>query len=361
MDRKCFESILKAALEANITDILFAVGQPPLWRFSDTLMETKFDTVTGEDTLTITRMLTEDTLDEIDDLQAADIAYEIKGQGRFRASIYSQRGKYHIVVRVIPSEFRSFEQLNLPKQIAELAHLKRGLVLVTGATRSGKSTTISAIIQQINSSRVTHIITIEDPIEFTYPSGKSVISQREVGEDVPDFSSAVKQALRQSPDVIMVGEIRDEQTFEGVLKAAETGHLVISSIHTSDPFTTLDQIISYYPAERQANICSRLANNLEAIVSQRLLRLKKGTDLYPIVEIMRNSPMIKSAIIENNLEKIKACVNENKGGYYGMKKFDEQLVELVKKGKVDLEIALNNASSPEDLKVALRKENLYTK
>lgn len=358
MDRRKFESYLKEAVKAEITDIIFAVGQPPLWRFSDTLMSTMQDTLTATDTLVIARLLMEETIDDMDEVVSADLPYEIKGYGRFRASLYSQRGVYNIVVRIVPSKFRTFAELNLPKEVAELATLKRGLVLVTGATRCGKSTTISTIIQQINNTRLAHIITIEDPIEFTYPEGKCIISQRQIGEDAPDFSSALKQALRQSPDVIMVGEIRDEKTFDDVLKAAETGQLVISGIHTADPITTLDQIISYYPAEKQASICRRLANNLEAIVSQRLLKLKTSAQLIPVVELMRTSPLIKSAIMENDLSKVKESLKESKGGYYGMKKFDEQIVSLYKKGKIDIEVALANASSPAEIKTALRLDDL---
>ncbi|MBL8151902.1 MAG: PilT/PilU family type 4a pilus ATPase, partial [Blastocatellia bacterium] len=295
MNKTKLDELLRMAVEDGVSDIIFAVDEPPLFRYSGTLMDVKSNPLEARDTQLLTRLLLQKG-ENPDEFTAAEVAYEVEGVGRFRASVFKQRGAFRIVMRVIPIEVRSFADLNLPAEIASVADLKRGLVLVTGATGQGKSTTISAIIEQINCTRKAHIITIEDPIEFTYGRSRSLVTQREIGDDVPDYQTAIRQALRQSPDVIMVGEIRDVSTFDAALMGAETGHLVLSAVHTTDAEKTIGRVLGFYPNDERQSIRERLASNLVAIISLRLLPCSKNGGRVPAVEIMRVNEAIADCI-----------------------------------------------------------------
>lgn len=291
------------------------------------------------------------------------LAQELKVQ-RFRASICKEQGLFRIFLRLIPTEMRSFIELNLPEpQLNQISNLSRGLVLVTGSTGQGKSTTISAMLEYINQNRVCHILTLEDPIEFVYRRKKSLFTQREImsgnryASDVKDYPTAIREALRQTPDVIMVGEIRDGRTFEAVLTAAESGHLVISAIHTADVMSTLERIISYYPEQESKIITSRLSKALTAIISQRLLPASPTANVerIPIVEILRVVPGVSENL--RDPDKIKAISSKMAKGYhpYGMQTFDQHIIELVDKDLITIDTALAYASSPDEVSSTLSR------
>ncbi len=356
MNKKKFDSLLQMAIEDGVSDIIFAVGEPPMFRYSGTLMDVKSELLEARDTELLARLLLQHRYEDLNLFTAADVAYEIEDIGRFRASVFKQRGLFRIVLRVIPVEIRTFGDLNLPPEICALAELKRGLVLVTGATGQGKSTTLSAIIEQINRTRKTHIITIEDPIEFTYRKARGLVTQRELGDDVPDYQSALRQALRQSPDVIMAGEIRDGETFEAVLTAAETGHLVLSAIHTTDAQKTFDRVLSFYSEQERQAVRDRLANNLVAIVSLRLLPCKKGGSRVPAVEILRMNGVIAECLRTHD-KMLEIPMHMERGrDYYGMRTFDQHILELYQNGLIDLETALAAATRPAEIERSLTLE-----
>ncbi len=310
-------------------------------------------------------------LSEIDNLveqQEQQYFYEEKMPQRFRVSIFKEKGRFRIVLRLIPTEMRSLKELNLPPQLENIANLPRGLVLVTGATGQGKSTTISAILEHINRTRLAHIITLEDPIEFVYKSKQSLVTQREVSSDnryfydVKDYPTGIRDALRQSPDVIMVGEIRDATTFEAVLTAAESGHLVISAIHTADVMATLEKIVSYYPERQESTILTRLSRSLAAIVSQRLLPsnpLKLEVERIPSVEIMR--VVAGTAECFRTHEKINEIPEKMKNGreLYGMQTFDQHIIDLLKQGFITIDTAITYATSPGEVEASLTKLGVF--
>lgn len=290
--------------------------------------------------------------------------YEEQIPQRFRVSIFKEKGNFRIVLRLIPTEVRTLTELNLPSTLESIANLPRGLILITGATGQGKSTTISAMLEHINRTRVAHIITLEDPIEFVYKSKKALISQREVASDnryfydVKDYPTGIREALRQSPDVIMVGEIRDQKTFEAVLTAAESGHLVISAIHTSDAMATLEKIVGYYPEREGKTILSRLSRSLKAIVSQRLLPtnlLKIDIERIPAVEILKVVEGMAECFRTH--EKINDIPERIRNGrdLYGMQNFDQHLVELVKQDFISVDTAMSYATSPGEVQASLTR------
>lgn len=297
--------------------------------------------------------------------QPTQFIEEEKMPQRFRASIFKEQGNFRIVLRIIPTEMRTIAELNLPTELENIVKSK-GLVLVTGATGQGKSTTISAMLEYINQNMLVHIITLEDPIEFVYRPKQSVITQREIGSDgryiydAKDYPKAIKEALRQSPDVITVGEIRDAQTFEAVLTAAESGHLVISAIHTSDVMATIEKIISYYPEREARTILNRLSRSLAAIISQKLLPSasdKIQAERLPAVEIMKVVPGVTDCL--RDIKKINEIPSKMKSGYalYGMRTFDQHITKLVHEGLISADTALAYATSDE-VAVELRKNRL---
>jgi twitching motility protein PilT len=276
MDRDRLYRLLRLGIEKGASDIHFQVGYLPLYRFNGELVELKYKILPPEDTEAIAHILTDGSkLTQLDDVSEADLAYELPGEGRFRVNICRERHHFNVVLRVVPIEIKPFDELNLPSVLREIALVHRGLVLITGATGMGKSTTLATMLQEVNRSRKCKIITVEDPVEFMFKHELAIITQREIGTDTPSFPAALHAALRQDPDVIMVGEMRDAETVDTALKASETGHAVLSSIHTSDVATTLRRLVSFFPAEEQATARERIADNIEAIISLRLLPNKK--------------------------------------------------------------------------------------
>jgi twitching motility protein PilT len=356
MDREKLHRLLRLGIEKGASDIHFQVGYLPLYRFHGELIELRFKVFTAKDTEAIARMLLEGEGHPSElDFNDKDVAYELPGEGRFRVNISRQRRCYNVVLRVIPPEIRGFDALNLPSGLRDLAALGRGYVLVTGSTGMGKSTTLAALIHEVNRTRKLKIVTIEDPIEFVFRHDKSIITQREVGTDTASFPEALRAAMRQDPDVIMVGEMRDLATVDTSLKAAETGHLVFSSIHTSDVASTVNRVVSFFPPEEQAQVRARLAENLQAVVSLRLLPTKKGGARVPAVEIMRNTRSIQECIKDPSRT---SEILEFMARGESMQTFDQHLLDLLRANKVSLETALAAATNPADFKTRLALEGV---
>ena len=292
------------------------------------------------------------------DANEVDIGYGVRGLGRFRMNIFQQRGNVSIAVRSIPSSIPGFEELCLPKVVETIAREPRGLVLVTGTTGSGKSTTIASMLNYINKNMMRHIITIEDPIEFLYADRMSLVSQREISVDAVNFSSSLRSSLRQDPDIIMVGEMRDLETIETALLAAETGHLVFSTLHTMDSIETISRITSVFPDHQRRQMRLQLAMVLRAVISMRLIRRSDASGRVPAVEIMRVTEFIRSCIIDP--EKTKSMREAIAAGtsQYGMQTFDQSIYEHYKADRISLEDALNYATNPEEFK--LRVQGIYT-
>jgi twitching motility protein PilT len=285
------------------------------------------------------------------EVSEVDIAYGLSGVGRFRANIFQQRGTVGIVLRVIPDNSKSTANLGLPPVIDKIADESRGLILVTGSTGSGKSTTLAAMIDRINATRNGHIVTIEDPIEFLHRDKRSFVTQREVDVDTRSFAEALRGALRQDPDVILVGEMRDLETIETALTAAETGHLVLSTLHTLDATETITRVVSSFPAHQQRSVRLQLAGILRAVISMRLVRAAKGRGRVPAVEIMVTTGLIRDYIInEEKTYLIREAIAAGTS-QYGMQTFDQSLFHLVQSGLITLEEALRNASNADEFRM----------
>src|SRR5215468_3894526 len=356
MDREKLHRLLRLGLEKGASDIHFQVGYLPLYRFNGDLVELRYKVLSASDTEAIARMLLEGD-DEHSQMtfNELDLAYELPNEGRFRVNISRQRRCFNVVLRVIPPQIRSFEELNLPSVLRDLAQMRRGYVLITGATGMGKSTTLATMIEEVNRVRKAKIVTIEDPIEFVFTHDKSIITQREVGTDTRTFPSALHSALRQDPDVIMVGELRDHQTVDTALKAAETGHMVFSSIHTADVASTVNRLVSFFPPEEQLQVRARIADNLRAVVSLRLLPNKKGTARVPAVELMVSTRSIQECIKDPaKTHEITDFIARARPE--GMQTFDQHLLDLLRANKISVETALAAASNPTDFRTKLALE-----
>ncbi|MGD9019118.1 MAG: type IV pilus twitching motility protein PilT [Desulfuromonadales bacterium] len=345
--------ILSVGLKSEASDIHLKVGLPPIYRIDGTLRPLpKAPRVSPEQTEQITEDIMNDLQRErFEKAGEVDLAYGIPGLGRFRVNAFTQRGSVSLVFRAIPFDIKGLEDLLLPPVIKKMAMASRGLILVTGATGSGKSTTLAAIIDYINANRKSHIVTIEDPIEFLHRDKKSIINQREVGSDTEGFQTALKSALRQDPDVILVGEMRDHETIETALTAAETGHLVLSTLHTIDATETINRIISVFPPYQQRQMRIQLAAVLRGVISMRLVPRLDGKGRVPAVEVMVASARIRQMIDDKDLTKqIPDAIQQ---GYesYGMQTFDQSLMSLLKHKLITFEEALRQCSNPDDFKL----------
>jgi twitching motility protein PilT len=350
--------LLHLGFEKGASDIHFQVGYLPLYRFNGELVELRYKVLTPADTEAIARLLAAGSgrEAELERANELDLAYEIPGEGRFRVNICRERRCFNIVLRVIPIQIKSFEELNLPRVLLEVAMSRRGLVLVTGATGMGKSTTLATMLHEVNRARKCKIITVEDPVEFIFTHEKSIITQREVGADTASYASALRAALRQDPDVIMMGEVRDAETVDTALKASETGHVVFSSIHTNDVVTTVRRILSFFPAEEQGQVRERLAENVQAIISLRLLPNKKGTGRVPAVEVMRTTRTIRECLRDQS-RTVELPNHIAKGReHMQMQTFDQHLLDLLRANKIALDVARAAASNPRDFETQLALE-----
>ena len=349
------KEVLAIAVREKATDIQLFPGHAPVIKFPEKSTEYGTTDLTAEDIRNFANYMLASRYEDIDTIKTKSFSYELEDIARFRVSLFTSRSKLCLSIRIIPVEVRSFEDLNLPQEVKNISQLQRGLVLITGATGQGKSTTISAILQEINRTReACMIITIEDPIEFTYSKQKAIIIQREIGEDIANLGEALEETLRHSPNVIMVGEIRSRETFEGVLTLAETGHLVISSIHTSDAKTTILRILDFYSESERQSIRNRLANSLKVVASQRLVRTAPSqiAERVPVCEILQISSAVADSIrIAEKLDSIKQYM-ETDNSYYGMQTFDQHLIKLLNQGKIELDTALAYANSPDEVRRA---------
>ncbi len=291
---------------------------------------------------------------KFEEFQSVDIGYGVAGVARFRCNIYQQRGSIAAVFRRIPFDIKNYEELLLPEIVGTFAHLPPGLVLITGPTGSGKSTTLAALIQEIARNRPCHVVTIEDPIEFLFTDHMATVSQREVGTDTPAFREALRNAMRQDPDVIMVGEMRDLDTVSTVITAAETGHLVFSTLHTNNAGQTIDRIIDLFPPDQQGQVRSQLAQVLRAVVSMQLVARADGQGLVPAVEVLVNSPKIAANIEHGEIKEIHDEI-ENSVAYFRMQTMNQSLVALLANGVITYEMAREKSNDPDDLSLKLRK------
>jgi twitching motility protein PilT len=359
MDRNAFHKLLAFGIERGVSDIHFEVGYPPHYRLHGELLGAiKVPALTAPDTESIARMILEDrnqTVDFTRRFPEIDVSYALAQRGRFRASIFRQRGAVGIVMRLIPVNVMALEQLNLPPVLAEIAEARRGLILITGATGNGKTTTMAAMLRHINETRHAHIVTIEDPIEFIHEPQKCMIIQREVGADTESFRDAVTAAMRQDPDVILVGEIRDRETAATCLKAAENGHLVMSAIHTPDTVATVQRYLGLFDADAVDVVRDRLGDCLQAIISLRLLASKDGHRRIPAVEILRVTRTIRECLRAGRMSDIPELIRKGRD-LYSMQLFDQHLIDLVNSGLVTMETAIYASSNPEEFERSLRVE-----
>ena len=339
MDMNLLNQILGIAFEKRVSDLHFEVDNPPFFRAHGQLIRSKLPSLTPQDTEFIARVVLEQSNRTLpDDLRELDAAYALPNGGRFRVSIFRQRGHIGIVMRVIPPYIAAFTELNLPAVLGEICQAPNGLILVTGPTGNGKSTTLASMLQFINRTDNFNIITIEDPIEFLFASEKSCIIQREVGVDTGSFSAALKAALRMDPDVVMVGEMRDLETIDACIKAAETGHLVFSTLHTQSAASTINRLVGHFPPDAQEVIRQRLADILVATISLRLISDKTGEKILPVVEIMRTTTTIQACIREGRFDEIEKHI-ENGRTQYQMQTLDQHLLELCEKDVITFDQA----------------------
>ena len=344
----------------NVSDLNFSSGQKPQVEINGVLYPTSpvgLGKLSSYQTEMIAMALVRDNPDaaaQLVKLRTADLSYALPGKCRFRVNIFQQRNSYSIVMRVIPHEIPTFEGLRLPAQLAEIAEIRNGVVLLTGPTGSGKSSTLAAIIDRINETKAYHIVTIEDPIEFLHQHKKSTINQREIGADTKDFASALRAALRQAPKVILVGEMRDLETAEIALEAAETGHLVLSTLHTIDTSKTIDRIIGLYPKNEERIIRTRLAQTFRYIVSQRLIPTADGRGRVAAVEILRSSPRTRE-YIEKGEQEGKTLLDAIRDGELdGMQDFDSVIKKLIEQKLVTMEDGLSFATNQNNLLLQLK-------
>ena len=347
------DDLLRVATGHGASDLHLKVGAFPVMRIGGELHPVAdAPRLKQEDTLDMAfAMMSNRQKQRFKEVSEVDIAYGVSGLGRFRANIFQQRGTVSIVLRVIPDQTKSTAELGLPPVIDRIAEERRGLILVTGATGSGKSTSLAAMIDYINATRSGHIVTIEDPIEFLHRDKQSFVTQREVDVDTRSFAEALRGALRQDPDVILVGEMRDHETIETALTAAETGHLVLSTLHTLDATETITRIVSSFPSHQQKSVRIQLAGILKAVISMRLVRAAKGAGRVPAIEVLVSTAFIRDHIInEEKTYMIREAIAAGTS-QYGMQTFDQSLFHLLQSRLITQEEALHNATNPDEFKM----------
>lgn len=353
------EELLTQMVSRRVSDVHLQAGSPPMGRVDGLLVPFRSTVLTPADTQALAQaLLTAEQWEDFEFRSELDTAYSLPGVARFRCNVFRQRGAVGVVMRVVNNAIPSFEALGLPETaMRDFAASPRGLILVTGPTGSGKSTTLAALIDHINRSQCYNILTIEDPIEILHKNKRSIVVQREVGVDTRDFRTALKYAMRQDPDVILVGEMRDKETVEAALTAAQTGHLVLSSLHTLDAVRSVNRIIDFFPAHERDQIRILLADSLVGVISQRLLRRADGLGRVLGTELMMNTPLVQDYIRdEERTPLIKDALLED--NIRGMHTFDQHLVELYRHSLISMEEALATASSPHELRMMITREGL---
>jgi twitching motility protein PilT len=350
------DDLLRTAMDQKASDLHLKVGNYPHLRVDGELVPlTDQPRVSAEDMLNMAfSMMSNRQKQKFKEQAELDMAYGVAGLGRFRVNVFQQRGNVGLVLRVIPTKIRPLDELHMPAIVEHICDEQRGLVLVTGITGSGKSTTLAAMVDRINSSRPEHIITIEDPIEFLHRDKKGFVNQREVEVDTPSFASALRASLRQDPDTILVGEMRDVETIATALHAAETGHMVFSTLHTLDAVETVNRIISVFPPSEQKQIRLQVASTLRAVISQRLVKRVDGVGRVPAVEVLIATPYIRECIITPEKTRyIKEAIAAGTS-QYGMQTFDQSLYDLYAQGLVSYETAVESASNPDDFRLRVQ-------
>jgi twitching motility protein PilT len=340
-------------IEKGGSDLHLKVPAPPVMRIDGSMEPIQgLSPLTPEETERAVREMLHDPakLEEFSDEGEVDFAYSIPGVARFRCNAFRQRGSVSLVIRAIPVSIKTIDQLELPPVIRDLAEEERGIVLLTGTTGSGKSTTLAAMIDHINSTRRRHIVTVEDPLEFLHEDKQSIINQREVGMDTGSFKRALRRVLRQDPDVILIGEMRDEETVHTALSAAETGHLVFSTVHTVDASETVNRLIDFFPPHMHGQVRAMIASTLKGAVSQRLVPTADGTSRIATCEVLRMTGRVRDMIMDpEQTGRLPEVISE--GSFYGMQTFDQHLFHHLKSGRVNMETAVQFASSPHDFKL----------
>lgn len=352
-EKYSLNKLLSYAVKHSASDLHLTVGSPPGLRIDGEMRFIQGESLSLEDTITMAReLMTEKQFESFMEKGDADLAYGLPGVGRFRVNVFKQRGSVGIVMRHVKGIILDFESLNLPPVLQYIADLPRGLVLVTGTTGSGKSTTLAAIVDWINARKRFHIITLEDPIEFLHTNKKSIVTQREVTIDTLNFAVALRAAMREDPDVILIGEMRDAETFQAAISAAETGHLVFSTLHTTNVMLSIDRIMDMFSSDMQDQVRAQLALQLRACISQRLLPAASGKGRVPAVEVMINNPGIAQLIRENNVKQIPNAIVA--GSEEGMQTFNMSLVGLIRRRLVKEEDAMIASDNPDELKMNLQ-------
>src|SRR5271170_6785839 len=352
-------TLLAAMLRTSpkISDLFFSPGKPPLVEINGKLTPAGATrALTGEDTRRIASDLignNEDATDNLNKLGSCDVSYSLPGSNRFRVNIFMQRGTCAVVMRVIPGKVPDFESLNLPEELAKVVGLRNGIVLVTGPTGSGKSSTLAAIIDKINKEQFYHVLTIEDPIEFLHPHKNCIVHQRELHSDTPSFALALRAALRQAPKVILVGEMRDRETIEIAMEAAETGHLVLSTLHTIDASKTVERIVGVFPMAEQHTIRNRLAKSFRYIVSQRLVPRKDGAGRVAVIEVLKSTLRTREYVEKGEVEGKTLLEAMRVGEQEGMQHFDGDIQRLIREGIIEMETGLAYATNPGNLQLEL--------
>jgi len=344
-----FEKILKTAVDGHASDIHLKIGTPVIFRINRELIAIDCPHP-SEDWMNnvVTNLLPVHLKKKLEEDREVDFSYYLSNVGRFRTNLFQQRGQWCLAMRYVKSQVPSFEELGLLPQIKKIAEAPRGIVLVSGSTGSGKSTTLAAMIEHINAHSKKHIITLEDPIEFVFEDNQSVIEQREVGLDTQSFHHALKHVLRQDPDIIMVGEMRDDISFAAAMSAADTGHLVLSTLHTTNASQSITRVLDFFEANEREQVRRQLAGTMQAVVCQRMVTTIGGK-MTPAMEIMINTPTVRKLIEENRLDKLAAAIET--GTDDGMLSFNQSLFNLVKEGIVSQKDAMAKASNPQALEM----------
>ena len=350
------DELLRTAVERKASDLHLKVGNHPYLRIDGQLAPlSDIPRLTAEDMLNMAfSMMSNRQKQKFKETAELDMAYGVAGLGRFRVNVFQQRGNLGLVLRVVLTKIRTVEELNMPRIVGLICNERRGLVLVTGTTGSGKSTTLASMIDRINSSRTDHIITIEDPIEYLHRDKKGFVNQREVEVDTHNFSAALRAALRQDPDVILVGEMRDLETIGTALLAAETGHLVFSTLHTLDAAETIQRIIAVFPPPEQKHIRLQLASTLKAVVSQRLVRKADDIGRVPAVEVLITTAFVRDCLVNPDKTRMIREAIATGTSQYGMQTFDQSLYDLYTQGLVTYEECLAQASNPDEFKLRVQ-------
>jgi len=340
------EDLLRLVVDEGASDLHISVGAPPAVRLRGELVKLELRPLTPEDTEALARSITsEGNLQKVNEVGSVDFGFSFREQNRFRVSVYRQKGHLGIALRLIPRKLMTLEDIGFPPAVRDLLNLPRGLILVTGPTGSGKTTTLAAMLDVLNATTQSHIITIEDPIEYFHEHQRGIVNQREVGVDVPSFAEGLRRALRQDPDVILVGEMRDLETMETAVTASETGHLVFATLHTTGAARTVDRIIDAFPGDAKEMIRTQLSSNLKAVISQLLLPRLDGKGRVAAFEIMINTPAIGALIRDNKTFRIPNDILT--GSKYGMVSLEASLAELYLRGDIAYEHVLSKAQDPQ--------------